>query len=333
VKKTLLLSRADVERFLTPEACIAAVEDAFRAYGEGKVSPPGILGMRGGEGSFHVKAGFLTADQPYFAAKVNANFPQNGPRYGLPTIRGAVILFDAANGMPLAVMDSMSVTALRTAAATAVAAKYLARERCHTLLLCGCGGQAQAQLQALLHVRSPARIYVYDQDPQKARSFAAALEAEIPVDVAPVTDLPGAASASDIIVTCTTARKYFITLDMVRDGTFIAAVGADNEDKQEIEPRLMAKATVVTDFSEQAATIGDLHHAIEAGAMKREEVHAELGEVLAGRKRGRSTAEEIIIFDSTGTGLQDVAAAIAVYRRAQQEGLETGFDIGGRQAA
>ncbi|HEX2567008.1 MAG TPA: hypothetical protein VHL85_09110, partial [Burkholderiales bacterium] len=135
---TLLLSRSDVEKLLTPDVCIAAVEDAFRRLAEGSVPPPGILGMHAGEGSFHVKAGFLTLDRPYFAAKLNANFPQNAAKHGLPTIQGAVILADAANGTPLAIMDSISITALRTAAATAVAAKFLAPAKCDTALVCGC---------------------------------------------------------------------------------------------------------------------------------------------------------------------------------------------------
>src|SRR6185503_9903695 len=309
-RETLLLSRADVERLLTPELCIAAVEDAFRQLGEDKVPPPGILGLHGEEGSFHVKAGFLAADRPYFAAKLNANFPHNGARHGLPTIQGVVLLSDATNGAPLAIMDSISITALRTAAASAVAAKHLAPESCEAMLVCGCGGQARAQLDALLRVRKPRKVLAYDQDAAKAASFAAATGAEL------APDLAQAVAASRMIVTCTTARRYFITRQMVRPGTFIAAVGADSENKQEIDPQLLANATVVTDLTEQAATIGDLHHAIAAGAMTRTDVHAELAEVVAGRKRGRASADEITIFDSTGTGLQDVAAAIAVYRRA-----------------
>src|SRR3954467_10957462 len=154
---TLMLSRADVERLLTSDICIAAVEDAFRRLAEGSVPPPAILAMHAQEGSFHVKAGLLALDRPYFAAKVNANFPRNGARHGLPTIQGAVLLFDAANGAPLAIMDSMSITALRTAAASAVAARPLSRAACESLLICGCGGQAAAQLRALLHVRKPRR--------------------------------------------------------------------------------------------------------------------------------------------------------------------------------
>jgi len=304
---TLLLGRADVERLLPAGACIEAVEDAFREHALGKVPAPGILGMHAAKGSFHVKAGFLGE---YFAAKVNANFPSNT---GLPTIQGAVILFDATDGRPLAIMDSISITALRTAAASAVAAKYLARQECETILVCGCGGQAAAQLEALRRVRTPRRILAYDRDQSRAAAFAARFGGTL------AENLAEAARSSDIIVTCTTASRYFITRAMIRPGAFIAAVGADSERKQEIEPRLLAEAKVVTDLTEQAARIGDLHHAIEAGVMSATGVHAELGEVIAGRKRGRESADEIIVFDSTGTGLQDVAAAIAVYQNALHE--------------
>src|SRR5215470_8644502 len=185
-----LLSRSDVERLLTPDECIAAVEDAFRQHALGKAPPPGILGLHAEDGGFHIKAALLTLDQPYFAAKTNANFPRNGARPGLPTIQGVVVLCDAVTGQPLAVMDSMAITALRTAAATAVAAKYLARRECRTVLICGCGGQAPSQLRALLRVRSPARILAYDEDEQKLRAFAAALGAETGLPITPMADLP-----------------------------------------------------------------------------------------------------------------------------------------------
>src|SRR5258707_2946105 len=116
---TLLLSRADVERLLAPDECFAAVEDAFRQHALGKTPGPGILGLHARDGSFHIKAALLELDQPYFAAKANANFPHNGARHALPTIQGVVVLCDAVKGLPLAVMDSMALTALRTAAATA----------------------------------------------------------------------------------------------------------------------------------------------------------------------------------------------------------------------
>jgi alanine dehydrogenase len=323
-----LLSRSDVERLLTPDECIAAVEDAFRRHALGKAPPPGILGFHAEDGSFHIKAALLTLDRPYFAAKTNANFPHNGARHGLPTIQGVVVLCDAVTGLPLAVMDSMAITALRTAAATAVAAKYLARRECGTALICGCGAQAAAQLRALLRVRSPARIWAYDQDAEKSRAFAAAFRAETGVPTMAATDLPAAVAASDIVITCTTARRWFIAREMVRPGTFVAGVGADNEDKQELDPELLATSKLVTDLTEQCAAIGDLHHAVAAGVMSTSGVHGQLGEIVAGRKRARESEEEIIVFDSSGTALQDVAAAAAVYRRALAESESLRFSFG-----
>lgn len=316
---TLLLTRSDVERLLTPAICIAAVEAAFRQLAEGAVPPPASLGMQAERGSFHVKAGLLTLDRAYFAAKLNANFPENGPRHGLPTIQGAVILSDASNGVPLAIMDSISITALRTAAASAIAAKHLARRSWITLLICGCGGQAGSHLEALCSIRRPQEVLAYDVDPGRAAAFAGTVGKNTGIKARPVRDLRASMEEADVAVTCTTSKKYFITRDMVRSGTFIAAVGADHETKQEIEPELLARVKVVTDVTAQAAAIGDLHHAIVAGVMSAEQVHAELGQIVAGRKAGRVRDDEVIIFDSTGTGLQDVAAAIAVYHRALAE--------------
>jgi len=309
-------SGAEVERLLTPRACIAAVEEAFRGHALGTVPDPGLLGMHGPNGSFHVKAGFLGADRNYFAAKINANFPSNASA-GLPTIQGTILLFDASNGAPLASMDSMSVTALRTAAASAIAARHLARKGASRLLICGCGAQAAAQLRAMLCVCDAVAIVAYDLDGAKAERFAAAMAAETGRDICASSDLRAAAMQSELIVTCTTSRRYFITADMVKPGTFVAAVGADDEGKQEIDPALMARSLVVTDLTAQAAKIGDLHHALEAGAMRVEDVHAQLGEVVAGLSPGRISEGQVAIFDSTGTGLQDVAAAVAVYRAAQ----------------
>jgi alanine dehydrogenase len=317
---TLLLARADVLALLAPPLCIAAVEDAFARAARGEVPPAGILGMHAPDGGFHVKAGLLARGPLYFAAKVNANFPHNAARFGLPTIQGAVLLFDAGNGRLLAIMDSMALTALRTAAATAVAAKHLAKASIATVLLVGCGAQALEQLRALLCVRQPGRIQVFDLDTAKAAAFAAGASTALGTDVTAVQDLRNALPACDVVITCTTAKQPFVTPDLIRPGTFIAAVGADHEDKNEIAPELMAAARVVTDVTSQAARIGDLHHAIAAGRMRADEVHAELGQLAAGLKQGRLDDSEVALFDSTGTGLQDVAAAIAVYHAAVEQG-------------
>ncbi len=326
--RSLIFNRSDVERLLTLDECIAAVEDAFAQHAQGKTAPPGVLGMHAPDGGFHIKAALLTLDQPYFAAKTNSNFSQNGARHGLPTIQGVVVLCDATNGFPLAVMDSISITALRTAAATAVAAKYLARKDSAVALVCGCGAQGAMQLRALCRVRQPRKIFAYDQDAHKAAKFANDLSRELGIPITTASDLRAAVAGSDIVITCTTAKRFFIAHDMVRAGTFIAAVGADNENKQEIDPQLLARHTVVADILEQCCAIGDLHHAIDAKVMTRADVHAELGQVVAGLKPARTRDDEIIVFDSTGTALQDVAAAAAVYRRAagQQQGVQFSFN-------
>ena len=161
---------------------------------------------------------------------------------------------------------------------------------------------------------------------QAADRLAREMSAALKLDVRSTADL-SVVRESDIVVTCTSARRAFLTPELVRPGTFIAAVGADNSDKHEIDPRLYATSLAVVDSLEQAAEIGDLHHALEAGAVNRAHVHASLGEILAGTKPGRTDERAITLFDSTGMGLQDVAAAVAIYRRALEAGAGTRLSL------
>ncbi len=300
---TLLLTRRDVAALLTIDDCIDAVERAFRLLGEGAVPPPAIAGVHAAEGAFHIKAA-LMGDR--FAAKINANFFNSIPR-----IKGLIILADASDGSPLAVLDSIEITILRTGAATAVAARQLARADARTALICGCGIQGRIQAQAIRRVRNIETLYAYDADPALAQVFAREVGAVAVSE--PVS--------ADVVITCTPSRDAF--LRNVRPGTFVAAVGADSEIKQEVAPELMASSKVVTDVTDQCATIGDLHHALDAGAMTRDNVYAELAEIVSGRKQGRIAEDEVIVFDSTGMALQDVAAASIVYERARAQGRGT----------
>jgi alanine dehydrogenase len=313
---TLVLSRADVESLLGLDGCFTAVERAFRQHGSGEARPPGVLGVPGRDGGFHIKAGILDG---FFAAKVNGNFFEN-ERRGLPRIQGVIILCDAETGSPLALMDSVAITRLRTAAATAVAAKRLARPDAKTVAICGCGVQGRAQLRALGRVLPLEAASCFDEVEERARRFANELTPELGFRVRATRDLRSAVSASDVVVTCTPSKKPLLFPGFLRSGTFLAAVGADSEDKQEIDAELLATATIVTDVTEQCAAIGDLHHAIASGRATRRSVHAELGEIVAGKKPGRCSPDEIVVFDSTGMALQDVAAAAAVYERARAEG-------------
>ena len=200
---------------------------------------------------FHIKAGILELDRSFFAAKINANFPQNAKRFGLPLIQGAVFLADAQNGYPLAIMDSMEITIRRTGAATAVAAKYLARPDSKSILICGCGNQGRVSIQALSKIFSLEHVFAYDIDGSRAQQFADELSAQLKITVETTFDLAEAMKRSDICVTCTPSTQFFLKQDYVQPGTFLAAVGADSETKQELEPTLVAQHKTVVDIMEQ----------------------------------------------------------------------------------
>jgi alanine dehydrogenase len=317
---TLLLKRGDVSALLGLDECISAVEQAFKLYAEGQTLPPGVLGVPARDGGFHLKAAGLKLARTYFAAKVNGNFLRNTERFAMPNIQGIIMLCDGDNGYPLALMDSIEITILRTGAATAVAAKYLARDDAKVVVICGCGNQGRIQLKALMKVRALEWVYAFDLDHARAEHFAGELSEELNIEAQAVRDLPSAIRQSDICVTCTPSRQFFLKREDVTLGTFIAAVGADDERKQELDPHLFAGNKIVVDLLEQCAAIGDLHHALDQGLIMRADVHADLGEVIAGKKPGRTSRDEIIIFDSTGTALQDVAAAALVYEKAVQAG-------------
>ena len=284
-----ILSRRDVMDLLTLDACIDAVERAFRLHAEQRTFGPRVLGLPTEDGGFHIKVAGLRGDRSYFAAKTNGNFPNNAQRFGLPTIQGTVVLADAANGTPLAVMDSASITMLRTGAATAVAAKFLARPDSRTVTVVGCGVQGEIQLAAISAVLPLERALLVDTDHARAEDAAARAATRLGLRAEAAKDLRAALRQSDVLVTCTPARRAYVMAADVAPGTFIGAVGADSQGKQEIEAKLVATATLVVDVVEQCAEIGELQHALARGLMTREQVHAELGDVVAGRRPGRHT--------------------------------------------
>jgi alanine dehydrogenase len=320
---TRLLTRADVAAVLTPDDCLQAVEEAFRRYGEGEVEPPRSVGFHATRGTFHIKAAMADV----MATKINANFPENRSLHRLPTIQGVIVVMDCDRGSTLAILDSTLVTALRTAAATAVAAKYLARSDARTLAVIGCGTQGRATVEAMREVRAIDEVIAYDIDEECAAGFARELTARHGMNVRAVRSVDEAVRTAEIVVTCTTAREAILDARHLRPGLFIAAVGADNPEKQELTPALLGRTKVVPDILEQAATMGDLHHALKSGEVRREDVHGELADVICGRVPGRTGDDEIFVFDSTGTALQDVAVASIAVRRAIElgRGLEIAF--------
>jgi alanine dehydrogenase len=318
---TLLLKRSDVAGLLNIDECMSAVENAFCLYAEGKVLPPKVLGLHCDHGGFHIKSGILGIERSYFVVKVNANFPGNPKQYGLPTIQGVIAICDTVNGRLLALMDSIEITIIRTGAATGVAAKYLAMHNAAVATICGCGNQGKISLKALQKARRLKKLFAFDIDSNQTERFKQDFDKELEIIPVGINDLPTALQQSHIVVTCTPSKEPFIHAGDIMPGTFIAAVGADNEDKQELFPDLVASSKIVVDLAEQSAAIGELHHAIRHGLITCEAIHAELGFIIAGKKYGRESDNEIIIFDSTGTALQDVAAAAIVYEKAMAKGI------------
>lgn len=317
------LSAADVYRYLPVADCIDALGRAFS-------SAEGVQSFVGGvvtpAGTFHIKAALADSRTgQYFAAKLNANFPRNRERHGLPTIQGLLLLSSASDGRPLAIMDSASLTVVRTAAATGVVARYAAPPDARRCAVIGCGAQSLAQLEALRAVRPIEVAIAFDLDPGALDAFVAAASQQAGLTVEAAHSLDQCVRDADVIVTCTTARQPFLEASHVQPGTFVAAVGADNPGKNEIAPALMARATVVVDDVQQCAEIGDLHHALVAGVMTRADVWGTVADVI---RHKPMPAGRVTIFDSTGVPIEDVAAAAVVYERAVADGSGASVALG-----
>ena len=315
----LVLSRTDIQGLIDFKDFVHAMEQVFRLHGQGQTLGTGLLHLDAIDGEFHIKAGGIRASsetRAYFAVKINGAFFHNPERYGLPSIQGCIVLFDATTGSPLALLDSGDITRQRTAATTALAALYLAKKSPRVITIFGTGHQAREHLEGISRLLEPERLLVLGRDPAKAEGLANEARERLGISPAATTDVRGAIRASDIVITCTPSRAPLFAADDVQPGTFIAAVGADAPGKQELDPSLFRRSKVVVDLTVQCLKVGELQHAITDGAFALSQVHAELGEIVAGRKCGRSNDDEIIVFDSTGTALQDVAAAAVVYERA-----------------
>ena len=320
----LVLSAADVRGVLDMPTCIGAVEQAFRMLGNGSAPRPVVSSVRTPEGGFHIKSALFGG---YFVSKTNANYPGNAAKHGLPTVQGTIVVHDASNGVVLAVIDSIEITAMRTAAATAIAAKYLAREDSETLAIVGCGVQGLYHIRALSVIRPLRTVCLFDVDRAASAALERRVQMEFGLSARVASSIDDAVKEADITATCTTSTEFLLDAGAVPPGAFVAGVGVDAEHKRELSPELLRRARVVADVLEQCAVFGDLHHAIEQGVMTTGDVHAELGAIVAGARPGRTSRDETFVFDSTGMALQDAAAAVLVVERARSNhrGLEVTF--------
>jgi alanine dehydrogenase len=324
----VLLSGHDLQRLLKPKIVIEALRETYSALADHRQDQGRSLAFMIDGGSIHVKSGLLPGSHLAFASKLNVNLPDNRKLRQLPTIQGVVVISDAKDGRPLAMMESMTLTGIRTAATAALAAEYGARKNTTRLAIIGCGAQAGYQLEAIKAGFAVAAVKVFDVDAARAVAFCRAHSTAI-CSVSAAPSVRDAVRDADICITCTTSKCPILTDDLDLKGCFVAAIGADNPEKQEIAPALMQRARIIVDDVEASASGGDLHHALAAGMVSKDRVHADLADLAAGRKRGRMDKDEVVIFDSSGSGVQDVAAAWLAFREARRTGIGGRFDLAG----
>jgi alanine dehydrogenase len=317
-RDTLLLSRTYIHERIPVAAFLPAMREAFLALDRGELQNPSPSHLRGDGGGVHIKAAAGIERFGKIAVKINANFPGNPVLRGLPTIQGVVALLDAKSGELLALMDSIEITARRTAAASALAAQSLARTGSQRLGMIGCGTQAAYHLEALRDVFALTHVACTDIDDRRANEFKRRAES-LGLTAVLARSAAECASGADIVVTCTPSTSPILRRADVASGCFVAAVGSDSPGKHELAPDLMASARVVPDDLAQALEMGDTRHAVRASAMTSASIHAELRAIVSGRIAGRTTADQIFVFDSTGMAIEDLASADLVFALASQD--------------
>ncbi|MBI3980007.1 MAG: ornithine cyclodeaminase family protein [Chloroflexi bacterium] len=321
---TLIISSDELRELLTMEDDIAALERAHVEFSRGQVLMPvrsrlAYPERRGGLGMMPA----ILKDTDTMGIKVQCSF-QDNPASGLPLIMGLVLLYDPHTGEPLAVMDSAYITAVRTAAASAMATKYLARPDAHVLAILGAGLQGRTHLWAMKTVRPVERVQVYSRTRESCERYKAEMEAKHGLAVA-ICDTPEqAVRGADLICTTSVSRTPIVEGKWVQPGAHINGVGSYSLDTREIDSDAVAMAKVVVDSRDAVLKeCGDIMIPVQEGRITIDHLVGEIGEVIAGAKPGRTSAEEVTIYKSLGVGIQDVATAHMVYHKALKLGMGT----------
>ena len=311
----LVLSKKDLEQVLTMKDTIDTVQEAFKGLATGESIIPALVLMDAPKhnGAWGIKAGVLN-NQDVIGLKLSCSYFDNPKKYGLPSIMGVVVVSDLKNGVPLALMDGLQITAFRTGAVAGVAARYLARKDSEVAAILGAGAQGRTQLLALNEVLKLRDVRVYDIVPELRDKYAKEMSAKLGLNVHSVANAAEALKGADVVSTATPSREPYVRTEWIQPGTHITTVGSDEGSKQELDSSAYSRAKVVVDKRDVA---------LNKKYLKPELIHAELGEIIAGMKPGRTNADEITIMDSTGLGIQDVAAGLVAYRLAKEKGVGT----------
>ena len=329
--KIRILTAEDVRRSLPMDAAIVGMKEAYRQLSAGEATLPlrSRIEMRGENGVALFMPAAMQGDSAEpsgaLAVKVVSVFREN-PTHGLPLIHALVLVLEASTGRPLALLEGGTLTAIRTGAGSGAATDLLARPDAATVAIFGSGVQARTQLQAVCTVRTIKRGWVYNRTPAKAEVFVAEMRGQdpIPRDLRVATSPKQALAGADIVCTATTSNSPVFDGGDLKPGMHINAVGAFTPDMQEVDTETIRRALVVVDSHEAALTeAGDLIAPISAGVVGTDHIHAELGEIVAGEKHGRTTPDQITYFKSCGVAVQDVAAAQIALSGSERLGLGT----------
>lgn len=318
IPSTLILTKREIEKIIRLDQAIKAVEEVFRQYGLKKVlMPPKVyLDLKKYKGDFRAMPAYVEQSKSCVLKWVNAH-PDN-PKKGFPAVMAVLILNDPKTGFPLSIMDATYLTAVRTGAAGAVAAKYLADKKSSVVSLVGCGVQAVTQLQMLRCIFSVKEVRVWGHLPGLSSAFIKRMKikGEKMVHARTIKDC---VAAADIIVTTTPVRKPIVRQEWVKPGAHINAMGADAAGKEELDPGILQGGIVVIDDWEQASHSGEINVPLKKGLITKRNIYAHLGEIVAGKKKVVRNAKKITVFDSTGLAIQDAAVARLVYQTARQK--------------
>ncbi|MDI6834830.1 ectoine utilization protein EutC [Ciceribacter thiooxidans] len=326
--RMIILTEAELRRIVPLDReAVACVENAFHALATKAVAMPPILRLDIPEhrGEVDVKTAYVPGLDS-FAIKISPGFFDN-PKLGLPSTNGMMVLLSSRTGLVEALLlDNGYLTDVRTAAAGAVAARHLAREDAAVATIFGAGMQAGLQLEALTLVRPIREARLWARDKGKAEATARVLADRLAIPVQAESDPEAAVDSADIIVTTTPSDVPVLRAEWLQPGQHVTAMGSDAEHKNELDPRAITRALYVADSLKQTRRLGELHHSIAASLVAPEAEFAELGQVIAGLRPGRTRADDITIADLTGTGIQDTAIATLAFARARAAGAGTTFE-------
>lgn len=326
----LVLTRSDVEALLTMPETIEAVENGFRRYAAGDVVMPQRMAtaIEPYQGIYLTMPCFVGGDPGTVTVKVVAIYGENPARFGLPALQGLLLLYDAATGKALALIDAEQVTAMRTGAVSGVATKYLARGDARTVTLFGAGPQARAQLEAVCAVRDIRRCLLVTRSGAHDAEFVQTMGAKLGIAVTPLRDVRAAVEQADILCTATNSVRPLFEGAWLRPGTHINAVGSFTARMCELDPATVRRSRVFVD-SHTAAQIeaGEIVQAIAAGVIAYSHVAGDLGSLLQGNVAGRTSESEITLFKSVGLGLQDTVTAARVYAQALAKGVGQAVEL------